>query len=297
MMFSVLHNATTGDEDRKRRDRSNLLLLNVGGVREKRGKGFFGGGQGRQDTRRKNRRGGVSYAHLLSEEIENYDPMLLCGNFKLKRHSRAVMKMPGVVSSVVFYVREKDRRKELNDLFQAKHGDWLTAPKMSLSKAKKIKSLMLEIALWLDMELSTAGLAYSYFERLVLRNVVSKYNRKAAAGAALLLAFKYNEPLEINTNQMMGGGSRSSKVGRSKHLRVDSLIDQIELKLHVKRTELLRTELGALVHLRFDLSITPNNALHLFEAMLAASPYDPYDGDGLPKEYVRRRRRRRKTTT
>jgi len=170
----------------------------------------------------------------------------------------------------------------LNELFRVKHGDWLTAPKMSLSKAKKIKSLMLEIALWLDMELSTAGLAYSYFERLVLRNVVSKYNRKAAAGAALLLAFKYNEPLEINSNQIIG--SRSAKV-RRKHLRVESLIDQIELKLHVKRSELLRTELGALVHLRFDLSITPINALHLFEAMLAASPYDPYDGDGLPKEY------------
>lgn len=59
------------------------------------------------------------------------------------------MKIPGVVSSVVSYVKEKvlltaasiafivamqERRRELNELFQARHGDWLTTTKMSLSK-------------------------------------------------------------------------------------------------------------------------------------------------------------------
>jgi len=179
------------------------------------------------------------------------------------------MKLPGVVASVVSYVREKERKKELNSLFKARHGEWLTSAKFSLSKAKKIKSLLLDIALDLDLEIATAALAYAYFERLVMENVVSKYNRKVAAGAALLLAFKYNEPV---TPDAPGDDQR-----------LPQLFEAIENTMHVKRQEVIRTELGALVHLKFDLQIEPDTIFLIFESMLAAAPYDDLK---LPPEYA-----------
>eukprot|EP00467_Chlorarachnion_reptans_P001476 CAMPEP_0114517882 /NCGR_PEP_ID=MMETSP0109-20121206/18141_1 /TAXON_ID=29199 /ORGANISM="Chlorarachnion reptans, Strain CCCM449" /LENGTH=530 /DNA_ID=CAMNT_0001698453 /DNA_START=153 /DNA_END=1745 /DNA_ORIENTATION=+ len=283
-LFSVLY--CPGNEDKKRKDRTNFLLLKsgvrkrrrgIGGVLGQIGGGVWKGGGGSAANEREASRRGVSYAHLIDEETERYDPFFLCGNFKLKRH-RAVMKIPGIVSSVVSYVKEKERRRELNELFQARHGDWLTTTKMSLSKCRKIKSLLLEIALDLDLEISTAALAYAYFERLVLRNVVSKYNRKVAAGAALLLAFKYNENLELAGEVTGFRTMRTKKKGR-----LEKLVDLVESKFHVKRNELLRTELGALVHLKFDLSVQPDTMLLLFEGMLAAAPYDDL---GLPKAYA-----------
>jgi len=261
MVFSVLH-TTTSDENKRRRNRENLLLLNGPGAALKSQR------RGRKTAGKRTKRRGVSYAVLLDEPAERYDPAFLCGGFKLKRH-RAVMKLPGVVASVISYVREKERKKELNSLFKARHAEWLTSAKFSLSKAKKIKSLLLDIALALDLEIATAALAYAYFERLVMENVVSKYNRKVAAGAALLLAFKYNEPV---TPDAPGDDQR-----------LPQLFEAIENTMHVKRQEVIRTELGALVNLKFDLQIEPETIFLIFEGMLAAAPYDDLK---LPPEYA-----------
>mmetsp|Transcript_14139 Transcript_14139/g.21474 ORF Transcript_14139/g.21474 Transcript_14139/m.21474 type:complete len:423 (-) Transcript_14139:121-1389(-) len=249
-VFSVLHSRQDHEDISRRRRRDNLLILSKGGMGK--GKKMILGESGADMSRRGRR--GVSYGHLLSQVPNDYDPTFLCEGFKLKRH-RAVMKLPGVVASVISFVRNNDRRSELNEQFRQRHGEWLTAPKMSLSKAKKIKALILEVAQERNLELSTAAMAYVYFERLVLRNVVSKYNRKAAAGAVLLLAFKYNEPLPLDDNQ--------------RKIRVSKLLDQIEKVMGSRRNEVLRTEVGALVHLQFQLEVPMETVLHFVENFIA----------------------------
>jgi hypothetical protein len=53
---------------------------------------------------------------------------------------------------------------------------------------------MLDWVSALNGELATAALAHVYLEKLVLRQVVHKPNRKLMAAVCLLLAAKWNEP-------------------------------------------------------------------------------------------------------
>ena len=66
---------------------------------------------------------------------------------------------------------------------------------MSLTKIRKIKSIYLQLCGDKDslMDLSTACLASVYFEKLVLKNMVHKTNRKIFAATCLFIACKFND--------------------------------------------------------------------------------------------------------
>ena len=120
-----------------------------------------------------------------------YDPFLLDDpNIKSGKH-RVVLNLPGFMSSLISYVRTKDLKLELNEAFAARNEEWLApGSKMSLSKIRKLKELLLEIGQTLKLEISTIAVAYIYLEKLILSNEVDKANRKLMSAVCLLLAIK-----------------------------------------------------------------------------------------------------------
>ncbi|GAA5804373.1 hypothetical protein HPULCUR_009861 [Helicostylum pulchrum] len=88
-------------------------------------------------------------------------------------------------------MRPSDLKREMNEQFRLNHPE--IAPEITLSKIRAIKLHLFEIGKRLDLEVSSVAHAYVYFEKLVIKNMVTKKNRKLIAACCLFLASKVNE--------------------------------------------------------------------------------------------------------
>ncbi|GJJ68543.1 hypothetical protein EMPS_00889 [Entomortierella parvispora] len=167
------------------------------------------------------RRKANSFAHLLtqsnalepepqdSKDSSTYDPYYLDDPELKTGKNRTVISLACYMGSVIQYTRPSDLKRELNEHFRTRHPT--IDPAITLSKIRKVKSDLLAISEELDLEISTAALAYAYFEKLVMKgswrgkdsgslstestpSPVNKENRKLMACVCLLLAYKVNEP-------------------------------------------------------------------------------------------------------
>ena len=71
-------------------------------------------------------------------------------------------------------------KKELNDQFRLMHSD--LHPSLTLSMIRNLKNKLLQVAIDRSLELCTVAKAYTYFEKLVLKGLVMKQNRKLVGG-------------------------------------------------------------------------------------------------------------------
>ncbi|KAF9899885.1 CDK5 and ABL1 enzyme substrate 1 [Linnemannia zychae] len=161
-----------------------------------------------------------SFAHLLTQcnaldpepqesSSSTYDPYYLDDPELKTGKNRTVISLACYMGSVIQYTRPSDLKRELNEHFRSRHPT--IDPSITLSKIRKVKTDLLAISEELDLEISTAALAYAYFEKLILKgswkgkeanslstesntSVVTKENRKMIACVCLLLAYKVNEP-------------------------------------------------------------------------------------------------------
>jgi len=144
-----------------------------------------------------------SYAKLLtpSHSLErkppdNYhvtvldDPTLITGKHK------TIIALPYFMSSIIQYSRPSDLKKELNEQFRQLHPD--LDPSLTLTQIRKVKKNIYLVAQEMDLELSSVAKAYVYFERLILKKEVNKYNRKLIGATCLFLATKVNDPKEVS---------------------------------------------------------------------------------------------------
>eukprot|EP00908_Phaeocystis_cordata_P012977 Transcript_2402.p1 GENE.Transcript_2402~~Transcript_2402.p1 ORF type:complete len:525 (+),score=247.95 Transcript_2402:110-1684(+) len=201
---------------------------------------------------------GLSYAFLLDlcsadgDEHEAYDPFHLDDPALQSGKHRRVMHLPGFVESIIPFVRPPLLRRELNEQFALKHPQ--LSRSLTLSKIRAIKRELLSFAQEQDCELSTVALAHVYFEKLVLRNVVNKMNRKLMAAVSLVLAAKWNEPKVTST-----------------------IFHMVEKHYAIPRAVIFRSEFSVYVELSFRLQLLPSEVYPHFVRLLQALERTPQE--------------------
>ncbi|CAO3587517.1 unnamed protein product [Absidia cylindrospora] len=197
------------------------------------------------------RRAGLSYAHFLSPigtllddaTVETqldgnaYDPFFLDNDTYYQTGN-----ISSSLTSSTQNVRPADARKELNEQFRLAHPE--IPSEITLTKIRSIKAHLLEIGKVVDLEVSTLAHAYAYFEKLVIKNVVSKKNRKLIAACCLFLAFKINE---------------------AKGTRCQPLLEAIDDELNEDSEEIHEHEFAVFADLEFNLYIPRREFMPHFE--------------------------------
>ncbi|KAJ2463751.1 hypothetical protein GGI03_003646, partial [Coemansia sp. RSA 2337] len=93
---------------------------------------------------------------------------------------RTVLGLTGYMGTIFEYTRPDDLRQELNDHFRETHPE-LCAVGLTLDQIRRLRAHMLRVTREQDLELSTAAIAWVYFEKLIWKGFVVKDNRKLVA--------------------------------------------------------------------------------------------------------------------
>ncbi|TPX34203.1 hypothetical protein SmJEL517_g03102 [Synchytrium microbalum] len=97
--------------------------------------------------------------------------------------------------------RAENVKREMNEHFREAHPE--IDQSLTLSQVRNLKRVMLDVGRMQDMEVSSVACAYVYLEKLILKNHVSKLNRKLIAACCLLLAAKVNDPKEFDYAELL----------------------------------------------------------------------------------------------
>ncbi|KAI8376218.1 uncharacterized protein BYT42DRAFT_573815 [Radiomyces spectabilis] len=201
----------------------------------------------------------LSYAQFLvasgslSEPMEetlgqkdSYDPIMLDND----SYQISANYSHSLNTSTPQMIRSSELKRELNEQFKLAHPE--IPPEITLSKIRAIKLHLLEIGQTVDLEISTLAHAYVYFEKLVIKNVVTKKNRKLIAGCCLFLANKINE---------------------AKGTHCGGLLEAIDEELDVDADDVYKHEFAVFADLEFNLYIPRREFMPHMERILKQLEY------------------------
>jgi hypothetical protein len=157
--------------------------------------------------------------------------------------------LPSMRISVISYTKTKVLKAEVNEKFRAVHPQ----VHVTLSMIRKVKREIFDACCSFNVELSSGALSYIYFEKLVLKGVVIKTNRKLVGATCLLIAVKFNE----------GIYQASQFVRNFNTLAPSTWVNSFVIG------DVLKLEFSVFSHLRFNLFVKGRDAAEHFLKLLA----------------------------
>eukprot|EP01040_Poterioochromonas_malhamensis_P000948 gene948-1005_t len=184
------------------------------------------------------------------------DPNLLYGSHRYVL-SRAAKTGP-IISSIILYVNKKELKESLNEKFHEKHPNLPAS--LTLSKIRKVKKDILDFSQQTNInnnantsnnlnnsssnkrnqiELTTIAIAIISFERLCLKGLVSKVNRRLTMAVCIILAIKFNETCSQIALKRL----------------IDTYCDYFDKEWDLPKKLIFENEFGVYVHLGFLLHL------------------------------------------
>lgn len=190
-----------------------------------------------------------SAASTDSSTVE-YDPYFLDDPELRTGKHKTVIALPGYLGSIGHFIRAEELKRELNDQFRQIHPDIDSS--LTLSKIRKLKQALIRVSEQSDLELSTVAKSFVFFEKLVLKDLVNKANRKLVGASCLVLATKANDSKDIDYATLLS-----------------SLADHLE----VSRADIIAAEFAVFAALEFDLFPPQHEYLPHLERILTSLDY------------------------
>ncbi|SOV12179.1 cyclin dependent kinase binding protein, putative [Plasmodium gaboni] len=150
----------------------------------------------KRKRKNENNKKGISYEYLLKPSKHDYDAFCLFNpRFKQGKH-HTVMYLQSYNVSIIPFVKAKKLKERVNQLF-SEINPWIHKS-LTLSKLRNLKIDLFNLINNIpEIDISTISCAWVFFERLVIKGYVHKYNRKLYAATCLILSFKFYQHDDI----------------------------------------------------------------------------------------------------
>jgi hypothetical protein len=167
-------------------------------------------------------------------------------------------KMGPVISSVILFVNHEELKQELNEQFRERHQE--LPPSLTLSKIRKMKKTLLLVCMGMDIEVATVALACIYLEKLCLKGVVTKANRRLSMAICTMLAFKFNEQFladpGVDEEPIVLAFNRNGNATQTTHKsKLSTFLEYVDREWQISKVQVLDAEFGAYVQLGFSLHV------------------------------------------